>query len=75
MELQMNGLVITEAQFNKLPVKEQNKIIYRNTEDLKRMVGNYNARLDTFTVHQKIQYFLIGALASIAGVARFLGFI
>jgi hypothetical protein len=37
----MNGLNITEDEFMKLPVKQQNAILYQNTELIKKMIGGY----------------------------------
>lgn len=74
MDVGLGDLTISEAQFNKMPIRQQNKVIFKNTEQLKSMINNYNDRLDNFTFHQRIQYVSLVALASILGVGKFLGF-
>jgi hypothetical protein len=70
----LNELTISEAQFNKLPMKQQNKIIFKNTEQLKTMINNYNNILDDYKFHQRIQYAMLAVLASVLGIGKFLGF-
>lgn len=54
------GLSIEEEQFQKLRQKEQLLLVFKNTEELKKMITKYR-------FHQKIQYFLFSIGAAILG--------
>jgi predicted amidophosphoribosyltransferase len=64
----MNGLNITPNDFERLPQKHQMRVLFENTEELKRMVHTYK-------FHQKIQYLWIMALTFALGLGKFVGLI
>jgi predicted amidophosphoribosyltransferase len=53
---------ITVNEFNRLPIKQQNTILFENTEQIKCMMTNYK-------FHQKVQY---GWLFGITSIGTFL---
>lgn len=53
---------ITVKEFNRLPVKQQNTILFENTEEIKCMMANYK-------FYQKIVY---GWLVGITAIGGFL---
>ena len=53
-----NGIDIDETQFAKLPVKEQNKILYSNLREIKIMIKSYRFQ-------QRIQWIGLGLLISV----------
>lgn len=57
-----NGLNITVKEFQRLPVKEQNTILFENTEQLKKMVS-------TYIIQQRISY---GWLATLSAVGTWM---
>mgnify|MGYP001619606319 CR=1 FL=1 len=56
-----SGIEIDEKEFLKLPQKERDKIIFRNTEELKVMVQGYKSELKMHRVAFGITFILIGA--------------
>lgn len=62
------GLSIKPTEFKRLPIKEQNTILYENTEELKRMMDAYKFR-------QKIQWAWLGALTIAFGLGKYAGLI
>lgn len=49
----MAGLDISEESFRKLPAKEQNTIIFKNTQEMKSQLNNH---MQSFKFHKKITY-------------------
>ena len=41
----MNGLNITRAEFTMMPMKQQNTIIFDNTEEIKRLLNTEQIKL------------------------------
>ena len=64
----VNGLNIDEKEFLKLPQKERDKIIFRNTEELKTMVSG-------FKFHQKVQYAMMSLLLAATVGGKVAGFL
>lgn len=53
----MSGLSITVNEFQRLPVKQQNTILFENTEEIK-------SRLNSIGYHRKVQYAWLSALTT-----------
>lgn len=64
----LEGLDITEGAFNKLPVKQQNCIMFKNLTLIRVGVGHYK-------FNQTIQYVWLGILTLAFGLSKFLGWI
>ena len=56
-----NGLEISEAEFSKMRVKDQNLILFRNVNEIKRSVRGYKFYYKLTTV---IGVVLVGAVGS-----------
>jgi len=63
-----NGLDINEEEFKKMRVDDKLTILYKNTEAIKRLTASYKFEL-------KIHRFMLGILAVLFGVGRFIGVI
>lgn len=61
----VNGLNIEGKEFDKLPIKQQLRILYDNTEELKYLIKG-------FKFQQKIQWSAIGILFIIGGLSKYL---
>lgn len=59
------GLNITVREFQILPVKKQNTILFENTEQLKQMVQGYKYQ-------QKIQWAVIFGIAAYLGLTKYI---
>ena len=64
----MNGLKIESTDFDKLPQKQQLRVLYDNTEELKDMVSG-------FKFQQKLQWAAIAILFILTGFSKYLGVI
>jgi len=53
-----DGITISEKNFMKLSAAERDRVIFKNTEELKDLIYRYK-------FHQKIQYGTIGVLIAI----------
>lgn len=63
-----NGLSINKEEFLKLPIKEQNLILFENTECLKLMIRGYKFQM-------KLQYLWLGLLTILMGMGKYLSFL
>jgi len=75
----VNGININKKEFNSLNIKEQNTILFENTEEIKESLRIY---MDQFKNHQKSDNWhfwsvrlLIIVLAVLAGLGKFLGYL
>ena len=57
-----NGLDITEEQFMRIKLKEQNLILFKNVTYIRK-------RFKDYSFHRKIQYVWLSVLTSIVGIA------
>lgn len=64
----MNGIQINKEEFMKMPVKEQNLVLFNNTEELKELVRGYR-------FHQRIQYVWLAVLTIAVGAGKYIGVI
>lgn len=62
----MAELVINKSEFLLMPIKQQNLILFENTEELKKMIKVYK-------FNQKIQYALIAFLFIGMGFGKYIG--
>ena len=73
-----NGLSIQSKEFSKLTAREQNVILYQNTEQIKNTLSKFHDAFEEHTqddkFHFKIIYWVIGILAVLFGVGKFTGF-
>jgi len=57
----MPGLDITEETFRELSAKEQNTIIFKNTQEMKQKLDEH---LTNFSYHKKVIYTLLGFIGT-----------
>lgn len=75
----MNGLSIKPEEFELLPQKQQMKVLYQNTEDIKKLLLAEQEKLqrhvDDDKFSHKLQWTAITVVFAIAGTLKYFGWI
>ena len=70
-----NGLSLSKDDFLKLPVKEQNGVLFDNTEKLYTQGTEIKEMIEGSKFHRKIQYSWLAVLTIVAGFGKYLNII
>lgn len=75
----MTGLSITRDEFFKMPAKQQNTIIFDNTEEIKKLINEEQKKLqlhiDKDLFDHRLQWTAIAVVFLIAGVLKYFGYL
>jgi len=61
------GITIAEKEYELLPIKQQNLILFKNIKCIQKQIGCFQDKIDKLTLVQKIQYGAIGCLSIALG--------